>query len=658
MKKTLAILLTVAMAFSLFAGCAQTNSDSGDKQGDTQTIVAPDGTEVEVPVADDANKITDLVTSGTVGREISTLCIFNTSSPGTFKTTVNFYDPLVTVNSAGEFVPCLAESWETSEDGLTWTFHIREGATWVDYQGNVKADVKAEDWLWGMEWVLNFHKNDSYNTTSPISVLEGAQEYYDYTSNLSEEEAMKLDLTKFSEMVGVEAVDDNTLVYHLKARCPYFISLTTSLGFYSVSGDFLKEIGNENFVSCTYDKMWYSGPYMMVEWVENNMRRMVPNPEYWDETVERFNSWTCYMVESTDVAYQMYCNGEIDEVQLNASYAHLINSNPDDPNYGKIVKMVPGSVSFFIWFNYAKNTEAGVPDDNWNKAVANEAFRQSIYYGADLTNYFAYTNPYEPLSLSINTITAYNMTKLSDGTDYTDLVLEEIGVPRVNETYPHMDADKTAALKAQAIKELTAQGVTFPIQMDVYCSSAQTSIDETTMFKECIEDCLGSDYIQVNIKTYVSSFRQEVVNPSLSSVILDGTGASYMDPTTYLFTLCSGEQFTDSTSDLYCNVNTCEYSAVTDLFKEFSDMVVEADQIVDTDKRLEALAKAEAFAIEHALIIPTRTNRFLFLENINLYTKPAQTNDYQGGRMVNIETNSEGYTNEDFEAFYNAYISR
>ena len=71
-------------------------------------------------------------------------------------------------------VPCIAKEWGTEDGGLTWTFKLRDNVKWVDVNGNEKAACNAQDFATGLEWVLNFHKNDSSNTSMPIEMIKGA----------------------------------------------------------------------------------------------------------------------------------------------------------------------------------------------------------------------------------------------------------------------------------------------------------------------------------------------------------------------------------------------------------------------------------------------------------------------------------------------------
>lgn len=291
---------------------------------------------------------------------------------------------------------------------------------------------------------------------------------------------------------------------------------------------------------------------------------------------------------------------------------------------------------------------------NWNTAAANEAFRLSWWYGLDLKEYYKRTNAVNPMACENNFYTMKGLVYTSDGTDYTELVRQEMGLPEANgETMVRLDAEKAAAYKQQAIEELTALGVTFPVTIDYFISgSNQNALDSANVLKQVFSNSLGDDYVQLNIKTYVSSLRKEVTQAHRHSFILNGWGADYGDPQNYL-----GQQRYGYDNAYYCttynyvNDLTEETPANKDLlatYKEFAKMVDEADAITDNmDERYKAFAKAEAYFLQHALTIPCNYGIGWCLTKIDNDSKVQAQYGIQNEKMKNWETNTEGYTSEE-----------
>lgn len=125
-----------------------------------------------------AAEITDLNTYETTNQEMQHFNIFYSQSKTELDVLSNCIDGLLTNDSHGNLVANSAKEWYSEDGGKTWTFILADGQTWFDKDGNYKADVVAEDWLYGLEWVLNFAKNDAVNTSMPIEMIQGAKEYY------------------------------------------------------------------------------------------------------------------------------------------------------------------------------------------------------------------------------------------------------------------------------------------------------------------------------------------------------------------------------------------------------------------------------------------------------------------------------------------------
>ena len=595
-------------------------------------------------------ELTEVVIPKIASSELETFNFLHSQRSEDAVVLLNLWDGLLTSNSRGEIIAAVADEWGTEDGGLTWTFKIRQGVKWVDVNGNEKADCTAQDFAAGLEWVMNFHKNNSSNTSMPLEMVKGAQEYYEYTKTLSEEEAFALNAeegSKFREMVGLETPDDYTVVYHCITQKPYFDTLATYNSLYPISPAMVEELGGPAGVkSMNNENMWYNGCYTMTSYIQGNEKIFTKNPTYWDTDCKLFDTVTVRMVESNDVAYQLYQSGEIDSASLTESNLNTIYNDESNPYHDYLTEVPADKYSYQTRFNYNKKNEDGTPDTNWNLAAANEAFRLSWYYGLDLTEYFKRSNSLDPLSCENEYYSMKGFIYTSDGTDYTELVRQELGLPELNgEKMVRLDADKAAQYKQQAIEELSAIGVTFPVSVDYYISgSNQAALDSANVLAQALSNSLGDDFVQLNIKTYVSSARKEIYEPKLQSINISGWGADYGDPLNYIGQETYGNDSAYYTRSL-SNVNDLEENennkALLDAYKEFSSLV----------------ERAEAYMIQHALTVPNYYNIGWMLTKVNPYSKMKAMYGIQNNKMKNWETNADGYTAEQVAALKEAHES-
>ncbi len=657
MKKTLSKLLALALTASLvLSGCGG-NAEGGNNEANSQGGQANAEGSDKKEEASSKDEIKDLYIARNAVRELETFNILYTQRQEDSENLTSLVDGLLESNPKGELVPCIAEEWGSEDGGLTWTFKVREGVKWVDVNGNEKADCNAQDFATGLEWVLNFYKNDSNNTAMPIEMIKGAKEYYEYTKTLSEDEAKALTAgegSKFREMVGLETPDDHTVVYHCVTEKPYFDSLASYVALYPLSQGMVDELGGADAVKAmNNENMWYNGCYTMTSYIQGNEKVFTKNPMYWDTECKRFDTVTTKMVESNDVAYQLYESGEIDYVQLGESRINTIAKDPNNALYNYLVPDVPSKYSYQMQLNYNKKNEDGTPDTNWNTAIANEAFRLSWWYGLDLSNYYKRTNAIDPMSCENNFFTMKGLVYTSDGTEYTELVRQEMGLPELNgKTMVRLDADKAAQYKKQAMEELSAQGVTFPVGVDFYISaSSQTALDSANVLAQTFSESLGDDYVKLNIKTFIKSTNQEVVVPHLHSFVINGWGADYGDPQNYLGQMTYGNEAAYY-SENYNYINEVEETEATkallDTYKEFTALVDAANAITDDmDARYKAYAKAEAYMLEHALVFPCYYQIGWCLSKVDNDTKMQPMFGSVGEKMKNWGSNVNGYTSEE-----------
>lgn len=600
-----------------------------------------------------ADEIKDLRAYETTNREMETWCYHYSQAAVDLNVLSNFYDHLLTNDANGALVPCVAKEWSSPDGGQTWIFKLNEGVTWVDYQGNYKADCTAQDWITGLEWVLNAGKNQAANTTMPIEMIKGAGDYYAYTKELGEEEAKKLGTEKFLEMVGLEAPDDYTLIYHCVDKLSYFPSVACYNCLAPLSAKLIEEIGVDGYFGAEYTTMWYNGPYTCSEYIYQNEKVLSKNEAYWNkDNVKLFDTVTVKMVESADVAFQWFAAGDLDYIDLNQANLSTIYNNEGNEFHDNLVEARPTKYSYQMHFCWDKRNEDGTPDTNWNTAIANENFRLALYYGLDVTDYLARTNFIHPLSCQNYCYTANAVSVTSDGRDYTQLVRDELGLQYDSEKFVRADAAKAAEYKTKAIEELTAAGVELPVKMTHYImGSSQTAKDSADTLAQIISDCLGDDLVVLEIRTYVSKLNTEVRNPQLASIYINGWGADFADPVNFLGQETYGED-NAFYSQTYSKINNATDEKLIATYKEFTELVNAAKAITDDlDARYAAFAKAEAYMLQHALVIPWSYEVTWKVTSINEYSKIYTAYGNQSERYVNWETNSDLYTTEDYEAF-------
>ena len=605
---------------------------------------------------DDGESIKDLVYPLLRSRELETFNILQTQRAEDAENLTNLVDGLLETDPWGTLLPALATDWETTDGGLTWTFNIRRGVQWVDMDSNPKAGVTAWDWATGLEWILNFYKNDSANTSMPNELIAGAEDYYNWTRSLSKAEALALKAgsgSRFLEMVGIAVPDDYTLVYTCLAPKPFFATLALYQVLYPMAQGMIDELGGAQGVKTMNNRnMWYNGAYTMTSYIYANEKVFAKNPLYWDTVSDRFDTVTIKMVDSIDVSFQLYWSGEVDYTLLSQSNTNTIYNNPDHYFHDYIIPDVLSTYSFQMIWNYDKKNRDGTPDTNWNTAIANAAFRKAIACAIDLTDIWKRTNPITPMLLENNFYTMRGLVQTSDGTEYTQLVRRILGLPPQNgETPVRIDAAKAAEYKAQAISELTSLGVTFPVVVDHFVlGSNQTALDTALVLRNVFSEALGDDFVDFNINTYVNNLTAEVVRPSLQSFMSSGWGADYGDPINFLGQLTYGD---DSAyySMSYSNINrVAETPATKDLldrYREFTRFVKAADAINgDLDARYLAFAKAEAYFLEGVLTLPYQYQQLNALGKIDNTSRMRSMFGIQDMKFKNwrTTTNNFGYT--------------
>ena len=647
-------------AASLLAAC-------GEKSNNTGNGAAASG--AAAPNSTGATPLKEFISFESGNRELESWNMLYSQRAEDANVVTNLWDGLLSFDCYGKVVPAIASSWEHNEDATVWTFHLRDDVDWVDCNGEVKAHLTSKDFLVGFEWVMNAIKNEANNTSMPNDTIVGAYEYYQLTKEAGDAAADMTYEDMLAAGVGIEAPDDYTLVFTCPNACPYFDTVAAYTSFYPVAPALIEELGIDGFRSCDNTTMWYNGPYVVEEYIQGNTKSYIPNPNYYDAAnVSRFERFTVTMISDGAISLQLYQNRELDEVDLGESSITTIQSDPSNEYNQQLCEKRAKKFSYCFIFNYDKMNTDGTPDENWNKAIANKAFRQCFSKGMVLNKFFARYNPINPLKCENDFFTMKGLCYTSDGTDYTNLVAKEMGLD--GEAYDGKTMKRLRAnngditeLKKQAMEELSAIGVTFPVHCSYYVLAGSTSaLDHATVLKQCFTDSFGDDFIVLDVNTFVSSTMKEVVAPKLQSFTHMGWGADFGDPINFLTQIIIHDEnayYSCNMTNIAGIVNNGPASYQTELvaaYEKFTDLVNEARAIVDdTDARYAAFAKAEAYFLDENLIFPTVYDVTWCLTHVNEYSKINAMYGPCNYKAVNWETSEEAYTTEQYDEFAAAF---
>lgn len=508
--------------------------------------------------------------------ELSTLNYLTTSRSHELTFAANCIGTLVEFDAYGTLGPGLAETWTQSDDGLIWTFTLREGLAWVDSEGREVAPLTAQDFVDSAQYVLE-RANASATANILYRVIDGAEDYF--TGQTSD----------FSS-VGVWAPDSRTVCYRLKAPAPYFLTMLTYGCFMPVQGDFLREQGTAfgRDERCVL----YSGAYVLAEFSPQSGHLYQANPAYWDRQAVYIPAIReIYNKDAASLEAEMFRRGEVDMAQIPTALMDDWLAGEETSQW--VFPGREGNFTYFYAFNFHVNLPEEYEPENWEKAVNNVNFRRAIAYGLNRVKLLSITEPDGPERLALHTLTPQDFAYV-DGVDYTQLgPLEDISA---REPYQPQTAQGYAAL---ARAQLEAQGVHFPVKvlMPYHPSDAGWAL-EAQVAKQQLEELLGSDFIEVVLEAGPSTGFISAVRVSGRYCLMKcNWGPDYADPETYTdpFLPAEGGFNAPELAEEYLLGGTGRYET----------LLAQAQAQTESRRaRYEAFARAEAFLIDEALVIP------------------------------------------------------
>ncbi len=583
-KKLISMALCIVMAGSMLAGCG---SSAGSATGGEEAAGASGD---------------EMVYSTLYESEVATLNYLTTSTINEMLIPANTIGTLIETDEKGNLVGDLAESWEQSDDGLTWTFHLRDGLKWVDCTGAEVADVTAEDWVTALKYELT-PSNEAANAQNLFGIIENAEEYYMGQVGEPDEDGKVWEAIDFDQ-VGVKAVDPKTVEYKLAHEVPYFLSSLVYIVYMPAYGPLVEELGDRFANATDASTMYYCGAYYLSEFVPQERQIMKKNPLYWDaEHVYVTEIDRTYNSEAGTLAPEMVKRGEVDYAEINSDILDDWLAGADTKDL--VSKDRPATdYSYFYCFNFNPTFAAEYEPDNWRIAVNNESFRQAVMAALNRTNPVAISEPNSPEDYIINTITPYTFTMNASGTDYTDLdAFKDI---KGKDSFSEAEA---LYYKEQAVKELTDQGATLPVKALMKYNPATTNWDkECAVVEQQIESVLGTDFIDIIVEAGPSdSFLSQVRRVGDYAFMKCGWGADYADPETWTDPFYQAPGDMEGYKYAFLRNAVAEETESAATVQEYFDLVEAAKTITaeaDKNERYDAFAKAEAYLIDHALVIP------------------------------------------------------
>lgn len=620
-KRILAFLLALAMVLSM-AACGKKEDPPAPGGDDTPDVVAP------ATGPDGRTIAAEQVYRSLYSSEMTTMNYLSSGITYELEVGANTIDSLVENDTYGNIVPCAALSWETSADGLVWTFHLRPDQKWYDKDGNEMGPVTAHDYVAAARYVCDSDM-DCSNSYMMDGWLVNATELLDYTAAkliavdkgtevVGEDDYVKDEngvifevnedgtYTELPEVrpedLGVVAKDDLTLEYHLEMVRPYFLTALQFGTYWPAPAALLEQYGKD--FALDNSKMWFNGAYILQVAEPQQKRVYVKNANNWDAEhiyIERIEE--TYNQEAASLAPEMFLRGEVDYAGIGSD---IVNDWLADPEKSALVSTsrIIGDYSYFFGFNFEPKFDAEYKPENWGIAVNNFNFRKSLFHGIDKISYLRATFPASsPEMHAQRTVTPLGFASYN-GKDYTSYA----GLKEITETETF---NETLALeyKEKAIAELEALGVTFPVQIPVnYNPSWSTWGNASTVLEQQLEELLGTDYIDVVVVEFAgNSFLNETRRNGNYALQVLNWGADFMDPETWAdpFHYKNSYNFFCPDTDTYRvfqDTKTPETKALMEEYFKLQDYARTC--VTDMDERFEAFAKAEAFYINNAIILP------------------------------------------------------
>ena len=480
-----------------------------------------------------------------------------------FEVIADCIDGLTQMNADGAAVPAMAESWDISEDGKTYTFHLRD-AKWSN-----GTPVTANDFVFAWQRICKEAGEYAYMFDTSVGCVKGADAIiYDGADPAT---------------LGVSAADEKTFVVELEVPVSFFPSLMYFPTFYPINEEFYKGL-EEGTYGTSPETFLCNGAFVLESYTPGTANLSVKkNADYWDAANVKLAGIKYQVVGSSDNALTAFKTGALDLVTISGNQ---VASAQKDASLADKLKVTGAGYLWYVTFSQTANNAQGgmLANANLRLAITNSIDREAL-----VEDYV--------LDGSLDTYTAVPPQFAASSTTGEDFSADQERFADVCGYNP----EKAEEYFQKAVEELGVDSFTFTM---IYGNNEGDEVAKVAQaIKAQVEETLPG--IVINLQPMTKAERLDKMQNDNYDVALTRWGPDYADPMTYM-----GMWITDNSNN-YGFWSNAEYDQI------IADCTTGA-YISDYDARWDALLKAEAIVMNEAVIAPlyTKANANLIAEGV------------------------------------------
>ena len=491
--KTVKVLLTAATAAGMLAGCGSKTDTDTFRFASELDIQGMDST-----VVDDGMS---------------------------FNAVHAITDGLTAVNEKGKTAPAIAKSWDVSDDGKTYTFHLRN-AKWSNGD-----KVTANDFVYSWRKIIKNAGNYAYMLGSGGASVKNADALMELGANATDEQMATL---------GVTAKDDQTLVVELENKVPYFTDLMAFPCYFPQNEKFVEKCGKNYGTKPEYTLS--NGAYKMTKWVKGNKATFTKNDKYYDAKTVATKNLEMYLVQDPKTAAQNLDNGKVDYARINSTLVDKYKGKDTFTTFNE-------GYLFYLQLNFKNDT------------VANKNVREALAYAINRKDLCE--NVLKDGSKGATGFIPSQLSTSPAGKDFRDDA----------DKYVSYDQKKAQEYLDAAKKELGTDTIT----IDLLYGTDESPMDTMAEYLQGSFSKLKG--LKVNMVATVKKDR--IYNREANGnfqVVCTRWGPDYADPTTYL-----NLALTDNSNN-YGKYANAKFDALMEQIQKESDLTKRWDLMIQAEK--------------------------------------------------------------------------